>query len=500
MSAQALPVIRRAPGRITTVATALGAALVALGVTTVVAERHFALSLLIAGVAAVGIWLVASERYELTLIVVLLYIGLLDGYLKLRVGGDAFTLARDVLLYAIVAGAFARWVVRKEAFRLPPLSGWVIAWIAVVLVQLLNPDNGTWSHSFQALRPHLEFVPLFFLGYQVMRTSRRMRAFILLLLVVTAVNAVVAFIQLQLTPDELAQWGPGYAERVNATGDVEGRYFVDEQGEVRTRPFGLGSDIGFGGALALLAAPGALALIALSAGRLRGLVALPLAAGVVVAAVTSQARFAVVGSVLAVVAYLLLGALSRRRIASVGSVAVGLGICVVGVSLIVGNSEQGQFDRYDDIAPSQVLSTSYEYRRDTLGAIPDYATSYPLGAGIGSVGPAGGLSGRPEGPRLNGESEMTTLIVEVGVPGFIVMLGFNLVLLAAAISRIRRIPDREVQLLLAALAAPLFALFATWYVGPTTVGAPGAPYMWFIGGTLAYWLFEAHRAGRARAP
>src|SRR4051794_34287858 len=54
-------------------------------------------------IAAVAVWMILEERYEWTLVALLLYIGLADGYLKLSTGSPKATLLRDVLLYAIVA-------------------------------------------------------------------------------------------------------------------------------------------------------------------------------------------------------------------------------------------------------------------------------------------------------------------------------------------------------------------------------------------------------------
>ena len=107
-------------------------------------------------------------------------------------------------------------------------------------------------------------MPLFFLVYATIRTKARLRNFLLLMLFIAAVNGVAGFVQLQLTPEEFANWGPGYNERIYGLGDVSGRAFVDDNGTLRTRPFGLGSDQGFGGAVGLLAIPAAIALIAMA--------------------------------------------------------------------------------------------------------------------------------------------------------------------------------------------------------------------------------------------
>jgi len=74
------------------------------------------------------------------------------------------------------------------------------------------------------------------------------------------------------------------------------------------------------------------------------------------------------------------------------------------------------------------------------------------------------------------------------VPGLIAMLGFNLLLLYLSVTRIRRISDREMRVLLTAIAAPLFAFLATWVVGVSTATVPAAPFMWLSAGALSYWL------------
>jgi len=94
-----------------------------------------------------------------------------------------------------------------------------------------------------------------------MRTRARLRAFILALLIIAAAHAVVATYQYELTPAQLAAWGPGYSKLINGTGTVSGRVAFASDLRAHVRPFGLGSDTGFSGSLAALAAPGAVALL-----------------------------------------------------------------------------------------------------------------------------------------------------------------------------------------------------------------------------------------------
>ena len=446
--------------------------------------------LMAAGIVALSAWMLITPRYGLTLAALMLYVGLVDGYLKLKTGSDYLTIARDVLLYAIAAGAIIRATVGRERISLPPLTGWVVAWLVVVGIQVFNPANGTFLHSVAAVRPHVEWVPLFFFGYLLMQDKRSLKVFLGLFVLIAAINGVVGLAQFNMTPEQLASWGPGYEQKVLSQEDVAGRAFVDDEGTLRTRPFALGSDQGFGGILGLMAVPAILALLAIAARPPVRAAVLLLAAGCVLGIVTSQARVAVVGAVVAALAFAALTVTSRAGFRTV--MAVGLaGLLAYGtVTILEGDSDPGSFDRYGSIAtPADAVATAYDYRSDTIALVPEYVADFPLGAGIGSKGPGASFTGSGTGGKgLNAESEPTYLVIELGIPGLFVLLGLNLKLFALSIGRIRRVADRDLRVLLTAIAAPLFALFATWLVGVSSATTPSAPYFWFAAGVLAYWL------------
>jgi hypothetical protein len=492
------PLSRDLPKPLSSVGTACLLVLVGLAITVQFPTVTPLAAIVAVGTLSIVAWMFVSERYEWSLAILMLYIGLADGYLKLKTGSSQATLVRDLLLYAIAVGALIRIAVRHESLTLPPLTGWVIAWLLVVAVQIANPSNGTFTHSLASVRPHAEWVPLFFLGYVVMRSKARIQRFLLLLLVVAAVNGIVGLIQLNLTPEQLSAWGPGYERAISGEGDVSARTFTDEGGTERTRPFGLGGDFGFGGIVGLVAVPAALGLLALSRRPDVRFATALLSIGMVLAIATSQSRTAVLGSVIAVLAFAALTVTSRAGLKTVIALGLTITVTYATVSLLSSNSEQGSFDRYNSInSPGQAVGTAYDYRRDTLAKIPTYITEIPFGAGIGSKGPASSFAGRADvtGRRLDSESEPTFLLIELGLPGLAVMLGFNLVLFYLSITRIRRIADRETRILLTAVAAPLFAIFSAWFVGVCTATVPGAPYLWFAAGVLSFWLLgEGHRS------
>ncbi len=465
---------------------------------------HVAAPVVLAGVAA---WMFFSDHYERTLAVLALYLGLFDGYLKLKTGSTVATLGRDVLLYAIAAGAVVRLSLSRHRLRVPTLAPGVVVWVVICLAEVLNPVVPSISHAFAGVRQHIEFVPLFFFGYAVMRSERRLMGLFALLLLVAAVNGVVGLIQSHLSPAALASWGPGYAKEVYGLGGLSGggRTFRDAAGVLRVRPPALGSDFGFGGVVGAMAIPGAMALAA--AGKTYRRYLPLIGVGVVLAVVgvaTSQARVDVVSAVVAILFFLLLAATSRGGTAAV-VIAGLLGLVIYFGLTTVFATVTSSSNRYSSIAPTKVISTTINYRGSTLALIPTYLVDFPLGDGIGSTGPAGGSSvGGSVASSLNAESEFNFLIIEVGAPGLLTMCALVLCGIGMGI-RLRAVADRRLQYALAALTAVLISLTVSWVVGIDTANSPTAPFIWLALGTLAYWYGEmrdgrvARRSRRIRA-
>jgi hypothetical protein len=445
---------------------------------------------LLIGVAClVPVWMVLTRRVELSLAVLLVYLGLADGYLKLRFDVEAVAIGRDLLLFAIAAGMLVRFAVRGGSLTLPPLTAWVLLWLGIVAAQLLNPLNGSYLHSIASTRQHIAFVPLFFMAFVVLRSTARLRGFTVLVLVVAAVNGVVGLYQAGLTPEQMSSWGPGYSKLINGTGGGAPRLAVGPDGKPRVRPPGLGSDMGFAGILGAIAVPGGLALL-LGAGRRRwallyGLLVIAAALG----PITSQSRSALVTTVVALIAFagLALAAGQGRRVVA-GLLVVAV-LALVVISVVTNTQGDDTFYRYKTVAPGQVVTTTIESRSGTFENIPIYAQLYPFGGGIGTTGPAAGVID-PPAPRLyNAESQFTFLLIEVGVLGTLAFLAFYGHLLWTAVSKLRRLSDEPAaQLLLAGIAAPLFAFVGNWIVGVNTVSTPNAPWLWFAAGVLSWWL------------
>jgi hypothetical protein len=440
----------------------------------------------------VPLWLATTTRTGWALGCVLLYLGLVDGVLKLKTGVEVADLGRDALLYAVVAGMAFR---SRGLLKLPALGAWVVAWTIIILVQLAHPDNGTSLHSLASLRQHLEFVPLFFVGFAALRTQGSLNALFALLLAVAAVNAPVAVYQGTLTPDGLAAWGPGYEGLVNNETGASPRTYEGGDGETRVRPPGLGSDMGFAGVLGGTAIPGGIALLLAYRRRpgLSALIALGLI-GAVIAVISSQSRSAVITAIVAALAMLGLMAVGRQAKRSLIALSLAAALAYIAV-MVISSHDSGALQRYSSITPNSAGSTLLQSREGTWKEIPEYMREIPFGAGIGSVGPAAGLWDSRE-LDLNAESQFNFLLVEAGIPGLAVFLGFQAALFWAIVSGLRRERDPRTVVLLAAVAAPLFGYAVSWLVGVNTTSTPNAAYLWLAAGVVSYWLIARHR----RAP
>jgi O-Antigen ligase len=432
-------------------------------------------------------WMLCTRRVAFALAIAIGYIGLLDGFVRLKTGSSTLTMGRDAFLYAVSIGMLIRAGVRREHWQWPPLTIWVIGWVVFVLVQLLNPASGPTLHRIVSLRQDLEFVPLFFLGYALVRSKQRLRSLLILILAISAVNGAVGLYQSTLSPGQMAAWGPGYNNLVmnkRAPGTA-----VGANGQKVVRPPALGGDMGFAGALGMISLPGGVALLLIRRRRPGERVLIgTLLIFTVLGVITSQSRANLLSAVIGLLAFGALLAASREG----KRLLVGLLVCGAVVAMATSVLSSGSLTRYSSIAPSNLSKTVGQSRAGIGTQIGRYLTRFPFGAGIGSAGPAFGQFGASAN-TTNGESQITFLISEVGIPGLILFLAFQARAIGSFVKRLRQVDESDLRILLAAMIAPLFALVANWYVGVNTVSPPNAPYMWGAIGVLSFWLL-ARRA------
>ena len=273
------------------------------------------------------------------------------------------------------------------------------------------------------------------------------------------------------------------------------------------RPPALGSDLGFGGILGVLALPGLLALLGSGGVRQKGFLVL-LSLGALLAIATSLQRLAVLGAVVAAVALAALSASAGRRATNVlAGLLVIAALAFALAAVLAPSAGKGVFSRYDSIAPDKAAATSFNYRDDTIAQIPAVVEAYPFGAGL-SVAGAGKSFGGSFTPLVDGhaataESQYNYVNLELGLPGLALWVALSVMVISLAVRSLRKIADLELRLSLAAIFATVIAFTIMGFVGPTMSSLPFGPFFWFAVGIAAYWFKtvpEQEREARRRPP
>jgi hypothetical protein len=451
------------------------------------------------GVVCVGALLI-STRYEITLTLLAVYLGMLDGPVKLEFVGRVSSALRDVLIIAVVGGMVMRLAARRQRTPLPPLSSWVIAFVLFVLVEALNPQTANVLKSIGGFRQQLEWVPFFFFGYMMIRSKKRFRQLFILLGVIAAANGVVGAIQAGESPGQLANWGPGYAGLVHGGAEgsgITGRTY-STGGEARARPPALGSDSGFGGGVGVIALPGLLALLAAGGLKRRWPVVL-LSIGTLLAIATAASRTSAVVAVVVLIGFAGLSLVTGVKVgrAFIVLVFVLLLATVVG-SVLIAATGKGVLARQETLTSvSRVKETGGGGKERALSVIPSELVHAPFGYGLGTAGAASGFGGKAppqfEGERVTGGSVYNLLVKELGFPGLMLWLGLTVNVLLLGLRRVGKVPDLELRTYLVALVTGFGALTIEGFSGPTLAVTVGA-FLWFVPGALGYWI------GTSRSP
>lgn len=479
------------------VRTAVGGLIpLALGLAITIAlpsPSPFLLLGLILGVAGI-VWLLVNRRNDLSVAILAIYLGMIDGPVKLESASKLSSGVRDVLILAVVLGMLMRMVTSRQRVTLPPLSAWVIAFTVFTLAEVFNPHTASILKAIGGWRQQLEWVPFFFLGYMVIRSKESFRKMFLLLGVIALANGLVGAVQAKISPSSLASWGPGYAGIVR--GGEEGSGITARTyksgGVTRARPPALGSDSGFGGGVGVVALPGLLALLVAGGERRRWFV-IVCALGSLLGIATAASRTAIVVAVVVLLTFGLMSVFSGIKLgrAFVTLVAVLTLSFGVGAVLIAENGS-GIFARQESLTSvSSVQEHGASAKERNLEAIPEDLVHGPFGFGLGVAGAASGFGGKQkveyEGEKITGGSAYSLLMKELGAPGLLLWIGFTLNVILLAGMRMRRVRDMELRTYLLGALVAFISLAVQGLSGPTLAVTIGA-FLWFVPGVIAYWF------------
>ena len=194
---------------------------VALGIALAMPKPNYPLVIGgIVGLVALAA-LVTSPRLELTVGGLVFFLGCLNGPLKLLSStGRVGSAIQDVLIIAILVGMAIRHMYSGKPWKLPPLAGLAIAFVAVVAIEAFNPKTLNVLKVGAGFREQLQFVPFFIFGWLLVRSKERLRKMLILVGVIALANGLVATYQTRLSPKQAAAWGEGYAAKFEGKAPV----------------------------------------------------------------------------------------------------------------------------------------------------------------------------------------------------------------------------------------------------------------------------------------
>ena len=209
--------------------------------------------------------------------------------------------------------------------------------------------------------------------------------------------------------------------------------------------------------------------------------------------VTCQIRSALVAAVFGTLVFLLLIGL-RPGGGRTMFVIAAVTTLVIGVSTIAFTGEINT-DRYDSVTPGN-LTDSFEAERGgsykyTLG----YFTEFPLGAGVGTVGPGGSI-GASRTTKKNAENGVNYLMLEAGIPGLLAMFSMYVAALYYGLRLAGPRVSRYQAILIASLVGPIAGQALLFTSGPVMTGPPFTLFFYTAAGCIAVRI--ASKRGKRR--
>ncbi|HTT67106.1 MAG TPA: hypothetical protein VMF70_03685 [Gemmatimonadales bacterium] len=446
-------------------------------------------------VAVLCIWL---GRRLLTVVVIFAYLSI-EGLLKLL---SDYNRIVHVGIDLIVLGVATVWILEAVVGRraqLPrlPWTGLIVAYVAWIVLETLNPYSPGLLPSLAAFKTHVTMIPLYFIGAAVVRSRRDVVLLCAALSAVALVPFVAALLQYAAGPQSVLDLSPRFWQNIS---------FYHEW-----RPFGTSAVPGGASVFAFLATP--LALLLLLAPEPRpwmrwlGGITIALAAGTFI---VSGVRQMIMGCALAilVMAALLVARGRSRGLVGVAFVGLAGAAAYAGIQAWLTPISTEQVKKYaaapdiwrernvvDRLLTMTKTGTYFEARQGAPAAVWYRAVRYPFGAGLGRTGSGAGtfmaqITADPRSAAIEREvgwsdNFFADEIVEAGIPGVVIWTIILVGLVGGAVRLARRSRDPFTASAAAAIAGLFFTYFVISWGSQPLLANPTLAYFWLLAGVLA---------------
>jgi hypothetical protein len=402
-------------------------------------------------------------------------------------GNQGIRLSLRVSAFAISLAAFVWWQLHSE--NRPPAHraySWVAAVMGLLAIMLFNPYTTSLVGGFAHVMLYLAVMSPLFWAPAFVKTPEHLARLLGLLLICSGINSMVGVLQVY----DPARWMPTELSRVitNSSMGLGAVTYTGPDGQMIVRPPGLFDTPG------AVAGPGMFAALL---GVVFGLSALPLwqragafamsAAGIA-AIYLSQVRISLVVAVFMFAVYVLT-LLLQKRAAKATTFGILAGAIIAGsfaVAVTLGG--QSVIDRFMTLFAEDPMAVYYRARGVQLETtFTEMLYQYPLGAGLGRWGMAGGYFGTAGLPGLWAEIQIAGWMIDGGVP-MIFLYGGAIVVGALAQFRLARLTQYP---RVAACSAVVFAA----NLGTAAMIFSFTPFVTQIG--IQYWFLAGALHGVA---
>lgn len=401
----------------------------------------------------------------------LILVAATDGFLKGLSPGWHTQLLKDY----VIALCLLRWAwlsvlgySRKSVKH--PIGVPVLVFGGWVVVEYLNARSGSLVVGLAGLRMWTIWLPTFFLAYDMIQSRRQIERMVLFIIGLMAPLALYGILQYYLGLDHLYELSAGFDVYRQAS-------YAGSVGEELRPPSTMISPHALAGTLTMVVLMGLGATVYFHRNRLLQLALLAsvplMGMAILITAVRNAAGSLAVG----VLAFLLL----IRRFDLAVLIAVIGGLAVLQVDAMTGGEA---LERIRSI----VDNPAYTQRRILAPwhTAVAWATRNPLGAGIASGMGTGrvtkvslrGVS--PEYRMPSVENEYARALLELGVPGFLLLVWVLITVTRHGLKAYRMALERRDRLLIAGFFAACVSILARLLVGPALYGWPEAPLFWYF--------------------
>lgn len=398
-------------------------------------------------------------------------------------GSQGMRLSLRVAAFLISLAAFVRWQLRQDPDHAPhPATPWVVGVLVLLALMLFHPTTASLTGGLAHLTVYFAVLAPVFWAPSLVKSPEHLARLLGLLLVCSGINSMVGVLQVY----DSDRWMPAELSRVvteSAVGLGPVTY-VGPDGRTIVRPPGLFDTPG------AVAGPGMFAALL---GLVFGLSAIPLwqraaafvmAAAGVAAIYLSHVRVSMGVLVIMMAAYgwVMLRQGRFRKATAFGVLAGSVVVLSFAVAVTLGG--ESVFARFVTMFAEDPLTAYHRSRGMNLSyTLTELLYEFPLGAGLGRWGMAGGYFGSREVATLWAEIQITGWMIDGGP---LLVLAYLGALVVTTISQLR-LAFWTPHPRLAACAAVIVAAnlgTAVMVVSYTPFVAQIGIQYWFLAGAL----------------